>query len=197
MYLLATGHTLLNHFLREKAGKSESIDYLEGIELATSLYRPKTIIFSEYIYTLSSFKDSDERYQFIFNIIKSLREYDVRTIMLVSFHAPAWFYQKCISIGVYDLILTDSKIEKDTIYSFMDEVTTKEQAENLLSSLSLVWAPEEQLFKEELPHNSQIITIDDTFPDGMGISFSFSQLENELSLNEEEKERIEHVQITI
>ncbi|MDX8367194.1 hypothetical protein [Cytobacillus sp. IB215665] len=134
MIILATGHKQLDEDLKRELKADISVDCLENIEFTIYSHQPKVLIFSEFIPVISHLTDQNERYQAIYKVLATVRNNDVRVILLTTPEAPQWFLGKCVSLGIYDIILK-SEIDGSIIPSFFYNPSTKEQAIELLKSL--------------------------------------------------------------
>ncbi|MCM3454865.1 AAA family ATPase [Heyndrickxia oleronia] len=135
MIVLATGQKQLDEYLKEQLDSKVSVDYLEGIEYAVYSYHTKVLIFSEFIPVIAPIPDQNQRYQAILKVLETVRNNNVRVILLTTLDAPHWFLGKCVSLGIYDIIIGDSKINGEVIPSFFYNPSTKEQAVALLKSI--------------------------------------------------------------
>lgn len=140
--LLATSQPNFDQHIMEKFNTNLRVDYLEEIDTAIYSNKVDVVFLSEFIELLSGEQDNKSRYQALLNVIKILRRNKIRVIFLTSPDSAPWLLGQCISLGVYDLVLTDGNINNNIIENFYNNPSTEEQARQLLHSLFKKKQPE-------------------------------------------------------
>ncbi|HWO75022.1 MAG TPA: hypothetical protein VNM69_03775 [Bacillus sp. (in: firmicutes)] len=140
--LLATAQKEFDTYMMQKLNTNLRVEYLEEIDFEVYSNDVKTVMLSEFIPSLSADYDSSssetnqkKRYDALLKVIKVMRRNNVRVIFLTSPEAPRWVLGQCVTLGVYDLVLTDGTINEQIITDFYYNPSNEERAKQLLNSL--------------------------------------------------------------
>lgn len=133
--LMATGHVDFDNHLKQSIDWDSRIEHLEEVEYAVYSTSPKIIILSEFIPSITDENQILRKYKSMLNVLEVCRNNGVRVIFLSSMNTPTWVLGKCVSLGIYDLVLTDGNIQDKVVIDFFNNPATEQQARDLLSSI--------------------------------------------------------------
>ncbi len=103
---VATGMPQLDQALKQGMQWEERIEHLEQLEFAVASRRDiQTVVLSEFIPSILDEDDQYRKYQSLIVVMQMLCDNRIRVIFLTTDNAPKWLIAKCISMGIYDLVI--------------------------------------------------------------------------------------------